>query len=247
MHFISLMHANTHPIHTGASATTTTPKRALPICGLRQPRRTSGLGALSRVQRPERIRELTAMFTEIRRAHPEAEAFAGGSWLYNLPAYQALFPPEYIATMNPTRPRFTYMDVWGAIPEQEVGCKSGLEPGVRCEHRPVNEPYRSGSQLTVLPNAGPSAYSISPTPSTTSSEGPRLRWRKRLGKGVIGDHASCAGAFPGGDRCTDRTLLGSRKSEQHSDQLGLDAARHRCSRRTRCERANRDTRHCPGY
>jgi hypothetical protein len=74
---------------------------------------TSELGALSRAQRPERIRELTAMFTDIRRAHPEAEAFAGGSWLYNLPAYQALFPPEYIATMIPTHPRFTYMDVWG--------------------------------------------------------------------------------------------------------------------------------------
>ena len=76
---------------------------------------TSGLGALSRARGPERIRELTAMFTDIRRAHPEAEAFAGGSWLYNLPAYQALFPPEYIATMNPTRPRFTYMKMSGAI------------------------------------------------------------------------------------------------------------------------------------
>jgi hypothetical protein len=74
---------------------------------------TSGHGALSRAQRPERIRELTAMFSDIRRVHPEAEAFAGSSWLYNLPGYQALFPPEYIATMIPTRPRFTYMDVWG--------------------------------------------------------------------------------------------------------------------------------------
>ncbi len=45
---------------------------------------TSGLGALSRERRPERMREL-----------------------------RALFPPEYVATATPTRPGFTFLDVWG--------------------------------------------------------------------------------------------------------------------------------------
>ncbi len=74
---------------------------------------TSGLGALSRVRRPERMRELRALFTDLRRQHPEAETVQGGSWLYNLPAYRALFPSEYVATATPTRPGFTFLDVWG--------------------------------------------------------------------------------------------------------------------------------------
>lgn len=76
-------------------------------------RDTSGLGALSRERRPERMRELTALFTDIRQAHPEVETFRGGSWLYNLPAYRSLFPPEYIATATPARPGLTFLDVWG--------------------------------------------------------------------------------------------------------------------------------------
>ncbi len=74
---------------------------------------TSGLGALSRERRPERLRELTAMFADIRRLHPEAETFRGGSWLYNLRAYRSLFPPEYVATATPARPSLTFFDVWG--------------------------------------------------------------------------------------------------------------------------------------
>jgi len=74
---------------------------------------TSGLGALSRERRPARMRELRALFTDLRRQHPEAEAVQGGSWLYNLPAYRAFFPPEYVATATPTRPCFTFLDVWG--------------------------------------------------------------------------------------------------------------------------------------
>ena len=74
---------------------------------------TSGLGALSRERRLVRMRELRALFTDLRRQHPEAETIQGGSWLYNLPAYRALFPPEYVATATPTRPGFTFLDVWG--------------------------------------------------------------------------------------------------------------------------------------
>jgi hypothetical protein len=60
------------------------------------------------------MRELRALFTDLRRQHPEAETVQGGSWLYNLPAYRALFPPEYVATATPTRPGFTFLDVWGS-------------------------------------------------------------------------------------------------------------------------------------
>jgi hypothetical protein len=76
---------------------------------------SSGLGSLSRERRPVRLGELTAMFADIRRAHPDAELFQGGSWLYNLPAYQALFPPEYIASLAQGRPSFTYFSTWGQL------------------------------------------------------------------------------------------------------------------------------------
>lgn len=74
---------------------------------------TSGLGALSLTRRPARLAELRAMFGGIREAHPEAEYFAGGSWLYNLSAYRDLFPPEYIDSMTPAQPSFTYLSTWG--------------------------------------------------------------------------------------------------------------------------------------
>jgi len=86
---------------------------------------TSGLGALSRERRRERLHELRAMFADLQQSHPEAEMFAGGSWLYNIPAYRVLFPPEYIATATPTTPAFTYFDVWG----QFLNGQWGLRPG----------------------------------------------------------------------------------------------------------------------
>jgi hypothetical protein len=74
---------------------------------------TSGSGALSRERRAERMSELRALFAAVRRQHPGAETVQGGSWLYNLPAYRGLFPPKYVFTATPVRPRFTYFDVWG--------------------------------------------------------------------------------------------------------------------------------------
>ncbi len=103
---------------------------------------TSGLGALSRERRPRRIRELWALFTALRRQHPEAETVQGGSYpmlgtsrLYNLPAYRTLFPPEYLATATPTRPGFTFLSVWGQFldghwdvgPESAQSFRASLE------------------------------------------------------------------------------------------------------------------------
>jgi hypothetical protein len=74
---------------------------------------TSGQGSLSSARRPARLTELRAMFADMRQAHPDAEFFAGGSWLYNLPAYRSLFPSEYIDSMTSAHPSFTYLSTWG--------------------------------------------------------------------------------------------------------------------------------------
>ena len=55
-------------------------------------------GALSKERMPERMRELKAMFLEIREKHPDAKTVSGFSWLYNLEAYCRLFPPSYVRT-----------------------------------------------------------------------------------------------------------------------------------------------------
>jgi hypothetical protein len=52
------------------------------------------------------------MFRAIAERHPEATTVRGGSWLYNLPAYALLFPPEYLRKTRPVA-RFQAADRWG--------------------------------------------------------------------------------------------------------------------------------------
>jgi hypothetical protein len=76
-------------------------------------RDTSGAGPLSRSRLDARLQELTAMFEDIRRTVPEAERVRGRSWMYNLPAYRRLFPPEYGRTAVPAEPELQFMSLWG--------------------------------------------------------------------------------------------------------------------------------------
>ncbi len=72
----------------------------------------SGAGPLSRSRLPARREELRAMFRAIAERHPDATTVRGGSWLYNLPPYAALFPPAYVQTAQPAA-RFQAADLWG--------------------------------------------------------------------------------------------------------------------------------------
>ena len=74
-----------------------------------------GAGALSVSQRPQRRSELGATLRHARERHPEAQGLRAGSWLYNLPGYQALFPPRILATARPADPRgeLEFMALWG--------------------------------------------------------------------------------------------------------------------------------------
>ena len=49
---------------------------------------------------PIRKSELLEMFRHIQANHPDVETVRGGSWLYNIPAYLRLFPPNYVKTAN---------------------------------------------------------------------------------------------------------------------------------------------------
>ncbi|MGI8688102.1 MAG: hypothetical protein ACR2M3_05940 [Thermomicrobiales bacterium] len=69
--------------------------------------------ALRREQIPSRRRDLHDLFTEIAQRYPEAERVRGASWLYNLPAYRRLFPPEYVANIHPLGSMWQFVALWG--------------------------------------------------------------------------------------------------------------------------------------
>jgi hypothetical protein len=73
----------------------------------------SGFGPLSHQRKEVRLGELRWMFTHIKRAHPDAKAVSGSSWLYNLEAYRRLFPVEYGFSARIDAPRLTARSLWG--------------------------------------------------------------------------------------------------------------------------------------
>lgn len=64
-----------------------------------------GPGVLAPDRLPLRRRELAAMLADARDAAPRAELLRGGSWLYHLAPYRALFPPSFLATATPADSR----------------------------------------------------------------------------------------------------------------------------------------------
>jgi hypothetical protein len=73
----------------------------------------SGYGPLSHQRKEVRLVELQSMFTHIKRAHPDAKAVSGSSWLYNLEAYRRLFPVAYGLSARIDAPRLTARSLWG--------------------------------------------------------------------------------------------------------------------------------------
>ncbi len=63
-----------------------------------------------------RQQAIKRMFQHIQFAHPEAEEVIGGSWLYNLPAYRASFPPEYTLEMKRLIPELFDLNIPNATP-----------------------------------------------------------------------------------------------------------------------------------
>jgi hypothetical protein len=76
---------------------------------------SDGVGPLATAKIPARMAELTAMFGQLQRLHPEAKTVTGGSWLYNLEAYRRLFPAQYgDSRVEPTPPvRLRGTSSWG--------------------------------------------------------------------------------------------------------------------------------------
>ena len=76
-------------------------------------RETSEHGVLSKDRMSVRQSELLLMFRHIQANHPDVETVRGGSWLYNIPAYLRLFPPDYVKTAKPVGYETEFWALWG--------------------------------------------------------------------------------------------------------------------------------------
>ena len=88
-----------------------------------------GAGPLHRGKIERRKRELREMFRFVQATYPAAQSVRGGSWLYNIQAYQRLFPRAYsdsrvIAT---TGLRFDGNSSWG----QFLDYREQIKPELR--------------------------------------------------------------------------------------------------------------------
>ncbi|GAA1603201.1 hypothetical protein GCM10009804_69540 [Kribbella hippodromi] len=74
-----------------------------------------GPGALSSTRHAARRAELASALNEARRVAPQADRLRGGSWLYNLPGYRAMFPPTFLAGAieADTRREVGELALWG--------------------------------------------------------------------------------------------------------------------------------------
>ena len=57
--------------------------------------------------------EIRSLFKHIKHHHPEAEQVRGSSWLYNIEAYQRLFPPDYVESARPAGYETGFFSLWG--------------------------------------------------------------------------------------------------------------------------------------
>lgn len=81
-------------------------------------------GPLDDVNLEKRLEELKDMFEYVKKSCPKAKVVKGSSWLYNLPKYRRLYPPEYTQNSKPTSRHFTGLSGWGQFLDKNMQIKS---------------------------------------------------------------------------------------------------------------------------
>ncbi len=82
-------------------------------------------GSLSLRQKDQRWAELRQMFLSIKEKYPQAKGVVGFSWLYNISAYQRLFPKEYFANMKVNTEWYKSLALWGQFINSDLTLKQG--------------------------------------------------------------------------------------------------------------------------
>ena len=85
-----------------------------------------GPGVLDGAAIVARTYELHRLFDYLMTAHPPSTLVKGFSWLYNLPTYAALFPPDYISAAEIVSAWFRSGALWGQVARGDGGLRSGI-------------------------------------------------------------------------------------------------------------------------
>jgi len=92
-------------------------------------RDNSGKGPLAKERQKARFHDLKRMFKHISENHPKAKVVEGGSWLYNLPSYQRLFPKTFTSNMKVEEIPFPRTSgIWG----QFINSDGQLNEKMKC-------------------------------------------------------------------------------------------------------------------
>ncbi|MEO8557971.1 MAG: hypothetical protein ABI439_02825 [Rhodospirillales bacterium] len=85
------------------------------------------LSPLHRSKIEQRKADLARVVAFVNQRYPEATSIKGISWLYNLPAYRWLFPPDYAASVAPVKAvRLNGMSSWGQVLKNDETIKPEL-------------------------------------------------------------------------------------------------------------------------
>jgi hypothetical protein len=92
-------------------------------------RDNDGVSPLDRSKIERRKKELTAMFTHVRKTHADAREVRGRSWLLNLEAHNRLLPPAYCATREVLKADIGFQgsSTWG----QFLDHRGNVKPAMR--------------------------------------------------------------------------------------------------------------------
>ena len=98
-------------------------------------------GPLRRERQPARLAELNEMFSHAQQQLTQQQRqlschVLGASWLYNLPAYQRLFPPTFTANLTPQPPDFPMIALWGQFLDHRLQIRPDLAQAfLTCIHQ----------------------------------------------------------------------------------------------------------------
>ena len=109
---------------------------------------TDGRSPLGIDRLAQRLADLAALFTHVKRTVRQPPQVVGASWLYNLDAYRRLFPVPYLAPAHVIGHRFQRMPLWGQFLDRYGETKESMT-------RPFLERLERQSSLDSLDQCFP--------------------------------------------------------------------------------------------
>ena len=88
------------------------------------------------------------MFRHLSGRFAPDTRIVGGSWLYNVDAYRALFPPDYLATAQVGPAEYQFMALWGQFLDRRGDAR---QPATRALLDRLAQPPGAGGPAECFP------------------------------------------------------------------------------------------------